>query len=156
MKRLISIILSAILFVVACADGNGAKSSGAGSFSEMKIKIDIKSESGKHTLTATLNDNSSSRALAEILRKGGVSIEMHDYGNFEKVGPLPAPLPRNDARITTEPGDIILYQGNQITIYYDANSWNFTRLGRIDGVSQAELKGILGGGNVKAEFSLAE
>ena len=79
---------------------------------------------------------------------------MHDYGSFEKVGSLPSSLPRNDTQITTEPGDIILYQGNQITFYYDTNSWNFTRLGKIDGITKAGLKKILGKGNVTAVLSL--
>lgn len=74
--------------------------------------------------------------------------------NFEKVGSLPATLPRNDQQITTEPGDIILYQGNQITIYYDTNSWNFTRLGKIDGVTKADLQKIFEKNNVTAVLSI--
>ena len=81
---------------------------------------------------------------------------MHDYDSFEKVGPLPKSLPRNDTQITTRAGDIILYQGNQITIYYDVNSWNFTKLGKVEDVTQDELKQILGKGNVTAEFSAIE
>lgn len=74
------------------------------------------------------------------------------YGNFEKVGPLPFELPRNDETITTEPGDIILYQGNQITIYYDENTWNFTRLAKIDNVTREELLDVLGSGDVTVTF----
>ena len=122
----------------------------------MKIQIEITSESGNHTLTATLTDNSSAVAFYELLQKGPVTISMHDYGNFEKVGSLGKTLPRNDTQITTSAGDIILYQGNQITIYYDTNSWNFTRLGRVDGKTQAELKKILGKGNVTTVFSVME
>ena len=106
-----------------------------------------------HTLTATLADNSSARAFYELLQKDSITVAMHDYGSFEKVGSLPSSLPRNDTQISTESGDIILYQGNQITIYYDTNSWSFTRLGKIDGVSKAELKKILGKENVTAVFS---
>ena len=62
----------------------------------------------------------------------------------------------DDTQITMSAGDIILYQGNQITIYYDTNSWNFTRLGKVDGVTQAELKKILGKGDVTAVFEIAE
>jgi len=120
----------------------------------MKLNIQIDNGKSKHTLTATLNDNSSSRALMELLEKGSITIDMHDYGSFEKVGSLPSSLPRNDTQITTEPGDIILYQGNQITIYYDTNSWNFTLLGKIDGITKAELKKILGKGNVTAVLSI--
>ena len=79
-----------------------------------------------------------------------------DYSNFEKYGPIGTSLPRNDTQITTTAGDIILYQGNQIAVYYDTNSWNFTRLGKVDGVTQAELKTILGKGDVTAVFSVME
>ena len=122
----------------------------------MKISIQITSDSGSHTLAATLADNSSATSFYELLKQGPVTIKMHDYGNFEKVGPLGTTLPRNDTQITTTAGDIILYQGNQITIYYDTNSWNFTRLGKVDGVTQAELKKILGKGDVTAIFEILE
>lgn len=79
---------------------------------------------------------------------------MHDYGNFEKVGSLKKKLPRNDQQITTKSGDLILYQGQEITIYYDTNSWNFTRLGKVQDKTQKELKSILGTGNVQVVFSL--
>lgn len=101
-------------------------------------------------------ENSSAEAFLNLLKTGNMTIEMHDYGSFEKVGPLETTLPRNDEQITTEPGDVILYQGNQITIYYDVNSWNFTRLGKVQDLSQAELKEILGAGNVTVTFSLRE
>ena len=120
----------------------------------MKISIQITTDSGSHSLAATLADNSSAMAFYELLENGPVTIKMTDYGNFEKVGPLGTKLPRNDTQITTQAGDIILYQGNQITIYYDTNSWNFTRLGKVDGVTQAELKKILGKGNVTAVFEI--
>ena len=85
----------------------------------MKISIQITSDSGSHKLTATLVDNSSATAFYELLKKGPLTVDMHDYGSFEKVGSLGTTLPRNDTQITTQAGDIILYQGNQITIYYD-------------------------------------
>ena len=128
----------------------------------MKISIQITSDSGSHTLAATLADNSSAMAFYELLKKGPVTIKMTDYGNFEKVGPLGTKLPRNDTQITTQASDIILYQGNQITIYYDTNSWNFTRLGKVvstgstTSITQAELKKILGKGDVTAVFSVME
>ena len=136
----------------------------------MKISIQITSDSGSHKLTATLVDNSSATAFYELLKKGPVTIKMTDYGNFEKVGPLGTKLPRNDTQITTQAGDIILYQGNQITIYYDTNSWNFTRLGKVVStlrqssgtasstttITQAELKKILGKGDVTAVFEILE
>ena len=101
-------------------------------------------------------ENSSADAFLDLLKSGDVTVEMHDYGSFEKVGPLGTTLPRNDEQITTEPGDVILYQGDQITIYYDVNNWSFSRLGKVQDLSQAEMKEILGSGNVTVTFSLSE
>ena len=153
MKKLISILITVLLLTAtACAAGN--KTDSTKGVLPMKLNIQIDHGTSKHELTASLYDNSSSKALAELLQKAPVTIDMHDYGNFEKVGFLPATLPRNDKQITTEPGDIILYLGNQITFYYNTNSWNFTRLGKIEGVTQAELKKILGEGDVTAVLSV--
>ena len=98
-------------------------------------------------------NNSSAEALIRLLGTGDITITMHDYGSFEKVGPLGTTIPRNDEDITTTPGDIILYQGNQITIYYDENRWDFTKLGHID-IGQDELKAVLGSGDVTVILSV--
>lgn len=115
---------------------------------KMKLKIN-----GKE-LTATLVDNSSTKALLDKLAEGDITIDMHDFSNFEKVGSLGFSLPRNDTQISTDAGDLILYQGNSFVIYYDTNNWNFTRLGKIDNVSKSELKEILGNDNVTVTLSL--
>ena len=107
-------------------------------------------------LNVKLEDNSSAKAFVEKLKSGDITINAHDYGNFEKVGNLGFSLPTNDKNITTEAGDLILYQGNQITLYYDTNSWNFTKLGKVQNVSQNELKEILSSGNVELTFSLKD
>jgi len=109
---------------------------------------------GDTILTATLVDNSSVAALKKVLAKASITVEMRDYGNMEKVGSLGQNLPRNDEPITTEAGDIILYQGNALVIYYAPNSWTFTRLGKINNVTPKELKDILGSGNVSVTLSL--
>ena len=102
----------------------------------MKINIRI----NERNLIATLNDNSSSKALIEKLEEGELTIKMQDYSNFEKVGNLGFNLPRNDEQISTDYGDLILYQGSQFVIYYD--------------ISQDELKEILGDGNVIVTLSI--
>lgn len=109
---------------------------------------------GGRTFTATLVDNSSTQALKEQLAKGNITVEMEDYASMEKVGSLGISLPRNDRPTTTGPGDLILYQGHNLVIYYDTNSWNFTRLGKIDNASQADLKAALGKGDVTVTLSL--
>ena len=111
-------------------------------------------EANGNIFYASLEDNSSAQAFIDKLNSGGIDVDMHDYGSFEKVGNLPWNLPRNDEQITTEPGDIILYQGNQITVYYDRNSWNFTRLAKITGATRDELLSAFGSGDVNIRFSL--
>ena len=101
-----------------------------------------------------LAGNSSADAFFEKLKDGDIEVEMHDYGNFEKVGDLPWELPTNDEEITAKPGDLILYQGNKITVYYDENTWKFTKLGSLNG-SPEEIKEVFGGEeNITAEFFL--
>lgn len=114
----------------------------------------IKITTGDTEFIATLADNSSADALKELLAEGSLTIDMSDYGNMEKVGPIGKNLPTNDEDITTKAGDLILYQGNSLVIYYDENSWNFTRLGKIEGVTGKELLDAFGDGDVTVTFSL--
>ncbi len=109
---------------------------------------------GDETLIIKPEDNSSAEAFIELLKKGDITVAMHDYGNFEKVGSLGVSLPTNDEKITTEPGDVILYQGNQITIYYDTNTWSFTRLGKVQDLTPEQIRKVLGDGDPVVVFSL--
>ena len=113
---------------------------------------------GGVTKTATLVNNSSTEALVAQLQKGDIIYEAHDYGNFEKVGPLGYTFPQNNTQITTEPGDLILYQGSNLCIYYDTNSWNFTRIGKLDNMTQADIKTWVnaGGDNVSVTLSISQ
>lgn len=149
MKELFILIFSILLSTSLFASENPKKLQDK----DMKILITISNNSGTQKISAILENNSSALAFYELLKRTSITVEMHDYGNFEKVGKLPKSLPRNDEQITTKPGDIILYQGNQITIYYDQNSWNFTKLGKVIDINQAELKSILGKRNIIATFS---
>ena len=107
------------------------------------------------TVSCQLVENSSTKALLAQLEKGDVTYEADDYGNFEKVGNIGISLPQNNESITTTAGDVILYQGNNICLYYDTNAWTFTRLGKIEGMSKDEIKTFLnaGGGSVKVKLS---
>ena len=116
---------------------------------EPMLKITV----GDQELLATFAENSSAEEFQDLLAQGPVTISMDDYGGFEKVGSLGTTLTRNDTRITTQPGDVILYQGNQITIYYGTNTWNFTRLAKIN--DSTDLQAKLGTGTVQVTFSLA-
>lgn len=122
---------------------------------EEENEISLQIEVNGHTLTATLADHEAAQALTELIQSEPLTLNLHEYGSFEKVGPLPQSLPTDDENITTEPGDIMLYQGNQITIFYGSNTWSYTRLGRIDTITQAELKDILGEGDITVVLSLS-
>ena len=107
-------------------------------------------------LTVNWADNSSVDALRELLKQGDVTLDMSDYGGFEKGAPLPETLPQNNEQMNTDAGDVILYQGKQFVIYYDTNSWSLTPLGKITGISKEDLQTLLGAGNVTAVLSLAK
>ncbi|MBQ9432957.1 MAG: hypothetical protein IJU26_01940 [Synergistaceae bacterium] len=95
-------------------------------------------------------NNETVKALAKSLP---LTVKMHMYSDFEQVGSLGRSLPRNDRRITTKPGDIVLYSGNQIVIFYGANTWAYTRLGRVAGKTASELADLLGKSDVTLTLS---
>ena len=105
---------------------------------------------GGTTFTATLEENAAVDALVEMMEQGPVTIQMSDYSGFEKVGPLGTSLPTSNQQTTTQAGDIVLYQGNQIVMFYGSNSWSYTRLGHIDDLTGWEE--ALGSGDVAATF----
>ena len=96
----------------------------------MKLKISVNGTK----LTATLADSTAAKELAEKLKTEPVTITLNEYGGFEKVGKLPWSLTKTDESIVTEAGDIMLYLGEQMTIFYNSNSWSYTRLGSIDNI----------------------
>ena len=118
--------------------------------SQTKIVLKV----GGNTMTATLTDNEATRELAKLLEQGDMTIRMSEYGGFEKVGALPQSLPTSNTQITTVPGDIMLYQGNQMVIFYGSNSWSYTRLGKIDGATASNLRQFLGNGDITLTLSL--
>ena len=105
-----------------------------------------------HKMEVALEDNESTKELIMKLGAGDISVETKDYGGFEKVGDLGFTLPTNDMQLTTQPGDLILYQGNQLTLHYGSNVWSYTKLGHID-MAEDELKEILGDGDVTLVLS---
>ncbi len=101
-----------------------------------------------HTLKANLADTQAAKELYELIKNKPLTLTLSDYGSFEKVGRLPQNFTQNDKQITAQPGDIMLYQGNQMTIFYGENSWSYTRLGKIENTSAKELAEIFGNGDI--------
>lgn len=98
-------------------------------------------------------ENDSVAALRDLVIAQPLSIQMSSYGGFEQVGSLGTSLPRNDVQITTQAGDIVLYSGNNIVIFYGSNSWAYTRLGHIE-LSSSEMPELLSHGDVTVKLSV--
>ncbi len=143
-KRWLSFLLLCLLLTMpSCAVGPGQPAA---------------DQAGGAVWTAALEDNPSAAAWRELLSKGPLVVDMHDYGGFEKVGSIGADLPQSNRQVNAKPGDVILYQGSRVTIYYGENSWNVTPLGHIGGVTEAGLREALkaGGSHVSVTFSLED
>lgn len=109
---------------------------------------------GGRTKSAILTENEATHKLVELLSDGPITIGMEDYGGFEKVGALPESLPTSNSQITTEPGDIMLYQGRNMVIFYGNNSWSYTRLGKIEDATASDVREFLGSGSISLTISL--
>ena len=107
---------------------------------------------GDTKVDVSWEDNDSVRELRE-LASSGITIQMSMYGVFEQVGSIGQSVTRNDKQTTTEPGDIVLYSGNQLVVFYGSNSWSYTRLGKIN-LSDEELENLLGNGDVTITLSM--
>ena len=133
-----------ILGLVACTAVSGDDSM------DDLVKVKINDE----VFDVKLENNSATQELVKELKKGNVTVNASEYGGFEKVGELGFSLPTNDENIGTNPGDIVLYQGDKISLFYGSHSWSYTKLGKIDNVDSNKLKEVLGSGDVTLEFSL--
>lgn len=156
--RLLGLALTALL-LAGCGAGlpaDAVEVSGTTTSSTIPKEEDsmtIQLQVSGRTFTAALEENDAARALARRLAEGPLTIRMNNYGGFEKVGNLGESLPASDSQTTTQPGDIVLYQGDQIVIFYGSNSWSYTRLGQVEDLSG--WADALGSGDVTVTFSLA-
>lgn len=100
---------------------------------------------GNATFSAVPAQNEAAEALMDMLAEGPVTVEVENYGGFEKVGELPQALPQQDTRITTKPGDIMLYQGDSIVFFYGSNTWSYTPLGTMQETNRETLRKAFGG-----------
>ena len=166
---IIALILS--LGLIACGGGKSTgntmnesstksedKDEKSSSYSETETEIE---ETSEQSIVFKINDsivdvfwmdNDSVEALRK-LAKDGLTIKMSIYGDFEQVGSLGTTIPSNDERITTMPGDICLYQSNQIVVFYGSNTWEYTKLGHIS-MGKLELIDLLGDSDVTVTISL--
>ena len=170
-----NIIISAIcvammLSISACSDDGKASNEDQNmkSIISQSENVDVESsedemEVRETAMTMTIGDtkvnvdweaNSSVDALKELVSSGPLSIDMSMYGGFEQVGSIGQSLPREDKQTTTSSGDIVLYSGNQLVVFYGSNSWAYTRLGHISDKTDAEIEALLSKGDVTITLSI--
>lgn len=163
MKRLLLVVcVFALLFTLAGCSGSGETESITDSYetetpqisetekTDMIAKINV--AISDYTFTATLEDNEAAHELLEMIKEKPLTLSLSDYSGFEKVGSLGRSLTRSDRHTTTKSGDIVLYNGNNIVVFYGSNSWSYTRLGRIDSLENWEK--ALGSGDVTITLSI--
>ena len=147
-KILLTILALCFLSFSACAESS--KSTG-----EKNMATTINVTVNGVTKTATLVDNVATKSLLELLAKGNVTVKTDDYGGFEKLGTFGSRLPTANSQIDTVPGDIVLYQGNSISFFYENNGWSYTMLGKLDINDLKEIKSFLAAGKGKTDIILS-
>lgn len=178
MKKAVLLLLSLLLTLCAACGGGTApaaeppagQQTDAVQETEEPRPEDDRDDDGEETsvekvLKLTINDvevavawedNDSVRALAELAAAGELTVQMSMYGGFEQVGPIGSRLPSSDVQTTTSAGDIVLYAGDRIVVFYGSNSWAYTRLGHITDRDAAGMAELLGNGNVTITISMED
>ncbi len=123
---------------------------------ETMMEKELKMRIGETEVQVTWEENESVQALKELVKDKSLSIQMSMYGGFEQVGSIGTSLPRNDRQTTTNSGDIVLYSGNQVVVFYGSNSWAYTRLGHITNKNQNDMRDLLSNGDVTITFYVGE
>ena len=166
-KNTYKVVITVILCSFLCACGHSAESptdesptehgsvtNAAGSENAQKDGKIMVMKIGETIIPVRWEENASVRELAGLAEEG-LSISMSKYGGFEQVGAIGKSISRDDRRITTAPGDIVLYSGNQLVVFYGSNTWEYTRLGKIE-LSEEELKNLLGNSDVTITIETEE
>ena len=107
---------------------------------------------GGRQIKVQMVDNAATRELKNMLAAGDLTINM--TGNsFEQYGSLGKSLPTADTSITAQAGDVLLYNSDTLCVFYGSNSYSYTRIGKIQGLSKDELKSILSGKDLTITLS---
>ena len=156
MKKLTILLLLPVMLLAlaSCSGGEGQEETSATDKEEIQMNGTLKMKIAGTDVSVEWEDNESVEALKELAKDGPVTVQMSMYGGFEQVGYLGTDLPRNDAQTVTQSGDIVLYSGDQIVVFYGSNSWAYTRLGHIMDKSDEEMAKLLSNGDVVITLSL--
>ena len=140
------------MFFVCCSSDGGMQAETLQTENDMTMYITIAGQ----TQSITLANNAATQELVERLQNGAVTVTLNSSGGFEIWGPLGFSLPTSNQQMTAQPGDVVLYNGSNICLFYGSNSWSYTRLGKIDGLSESQLRTFLKAGesNITVTLSL--
>lgn len=157
MKKLVAACLLLCLLVLCGCPANNGQTTGKPPNNQSTDEVnEVYFYVEGNKLTVALQQNAATAALVQLLQEGDISFEAADYGGFEKVGSLGHTLPTQNSQMTATAGDVVLYAGNQIVVFYGSNSWSYTKLGTVQGLTQQQLAEALhaGQGNVTIRISL--
>lgn len=151
-KLFIIVVMVSTLILSSCVACNG-KSRIIEDNTKENVALKLYMKINETPVQVTWEDNSAVESLKDLCKEKSITIRMSMYGGFEQVGSIGRSLPRDDRQTTTSAGDIVLYSGNQIVVFYGSNSWSYTRLGRITDKSASELEELLGREDVTITIS---
>ena len=154
MMKQILLILAAVLLTCCSSDGEVKAENNSTNNMNQTLYITV----GGVTKTATLVDNAATRELVTRLQSAAMTVTLNSSGGFEIWGSLGFSLPTSNEQVNAQPGDIVLYNGSNICMFYGTNSWSYTRLGKIDGLTESELRTFLKAGesNISVTLSVSE
>ena len=142
-----ALLMMAAMTLTGCTKGDNSM----GETLVEKLYVTI----GEVTHSVTLEDNVATRAMVAALRTGDITYTAHDYGGFEKVGALGQSFPSDDHRIGTSAGDLVLYEGDNVCIFYSSHSWSYTRIGKLDNMSADEVCAFVRAGEGDVSITLS-
>ena len=167
MKRLAVIMLAGWICLALAACGGAPTAEGPATAvpavtADIQMEEDLTTEEetdmdmtiGGTPVTVAWEDNASVQALRALCAKGPLTIGLHMYGGFEQVGDIGESLPRDDVQTTTQAGDIVLYSGDQMVVFYGSNAWAYTRLGRITDQDADGMRTLLGNGDMTVTLTM--
>ncbi len=169
MRKMTAVLIVAVMLTVlaACGSGNTENTGGSGQKGEETESpgtagsgadfpaAELRMEIDGVSVEVSWEDNETVSALKELVGDGILTIETSGYGGFEQVGPLGTGLPGYAVQTTTSAGDIVLYSGDKIVLFYGSNTWSYIRLGKIEGLDDGQLREMLSGSGVSVELSMA-
>lgn len=139
------------MFFVCCSSEGGMQAETLQTGSNMTMYITIAGQ----TQSVSLTNNAATQELVTRLQEGALTVTLNSSGGFEIWGPLGFSLPTSNQQMTAQPGDVVLYNGSNICLFYGSNSWSYTRLGKIDGLSESELRTFLKAGESNISITLS-